>query len=133
MERIVLPPPEPGCVESELQAIFASLQLLLYLLARGDILDHGHGAQRPAGLVAHDIGRHPYPNRRSVFTDVALFHVEDGHLSSEQAPAQCAVAFALVRMRDVPYRRGEQLRLAIAHKLAHRSIGVEKTAGFRFN
>src|SRR6266446_837300 len=76
--RIVLPPPELGCVHGKLQTRLARLQGLLRLLARVNIQDHGCVAQRPAGPVADDVGRHPRPNHVSVFTDEAVFHVENG-------------------------------------------------------
>ncbi len=34
-KRIVLPPPEPGCIESELQTVFARLQVVLRRLSPG--------------------------------------------------------------------------------------------------
>src|SRR5712692_7048989 len=34
-ERIVLPPPEPGCIESELQTVFARLQVVFRRLSPG--------------------------------------------------------------------------------------------------
>src|SRR5258707_3129772 len=102
----------------------------LTLFAWGNILDHGCIAQWLAGLVANDVGCHERPNRVSVFTDVALFHVENGQLSSGHASKQLAGAGAVVPMRGVAHGPGEQLRLAIAHELAHRSVGTEETAGF---
>src|SRR5258708_26533107 len=128
-ERIVVPPPELGCIESELQAIFARPQLLLRLLAGANVHDHGHAAQGPAGLVADDVGRHPRPNHISVLADIALFHIENRQLSDEQASNQRAVALALVRMGDVECRRGKQFLLTIAHELTHRSVGAEEAAG----
>src|SRR5215831_10822561 len=78
VERIILPRPELGRVESKLQTIFARQQVLLRLLACADILDHYCVAQWPAGPIANNIGRRARPNHFSVFADIALFHVENG-------------------------------------------------------
>src|SRR5260370_20111345 len=102
----------------------------LTLLAFGNILDHGRVAQWLAGLIANDVGRDPRPNRVSVFTDVALFYVENGQLSCNHASKQLAGAVAVVRMRDVEYRPREQIRLAVGHELAHCGVGAEEAAGF---
>jgi hypothetical protein len=76
-QGIVLPPPELSRVEGKLHPIFARLQVLLSLLSCVDILDHGYGAQWPAGPVADDVYRRSCLDDLSVLTDVALFHVEN--------------------------------------------------------
>jgi hypothetical protein len=81
--RVVLPPPELGCVERKLQPIFARLQVLLRLLSRVEILDHSYVAQQPTRPVANDVHRYARPDCGSVFTDVALFHIESGQLTGD--------------------------------------------------
>ena len=81
VERIVLPPPEPGCTEGELESCPARPQSLLRLLARAKILRHDCVAQRPTELVTDSVHRCPHPDDRSIFTDIALFHIENVRLS----------------------------------------------------
>src|SRR5262245_27480356 len=42
-------------------------------------------------------------------------------------------AVAVIRMRDLEYRPGEQFRLSVAHELAHRGVSAEETAAFGLN
>src|SRR5262249_8780722 len=69
---IVVPPAELGRVEGKLQTRVARVQGLLRLLARVNILNHGYVAQRAAGPVANDVGRHARPYRASVVADASL-------------------------------------------------------------
>src|SRR5262245_53412600 len=55
VDRIVLPPPELGRVESKLQTCLARVQVLLRLLARVEILDHSYIAQVSARRIADDV------------------------------------------------------------------------------
>src|SRR5262249_18033671 len=66
-KRIILPPPELGCVESQLQTLFAGAQRMLRSLALIDVLDHSEVAHGVAGFVADEVRSRVRPNRGSVF------------------------------------------------------------------
>jgi hypothetical protein len=103
-------------------------QLLLELLALGDVLDLADEVQRPLLLVGGERDREERPDHAAVRVQVALVHLVGRAATRQDVLHERQVRVEVVGVGDRLERDLQQLVLGVADELAQRLVDLEPLA-----
>src|SRR5205823_3241357 len=117
-----------GELEGAAVARFALAQALFGLFPCRDVVEHRDGVERPAGAIALQRDGDARPHGGAVLAQVALLQPHGVDLAGDELLAPLVDAVAVLRVRDVLDRHADELRLAVAEKLAKAPVDAQVAA-----